>query len=52
MTGFITHLTRQLNLIANMKTMCPRVVTCWLSTEVIKWFKIHRPQLLAHVESK
>jgi hypothetical protein len=44
MTGFITHLTRQLNLIADMKTMCPRVVNCWLSTEkVIKWFKIHRP---------
>jgi len=53
MTGFITHLTRQLNLIANMKTTCPRVVNRWLSTEkVIKWFKIHRPQLLAHVEFK
>jgi hypothetical protein len=26
MTGFITHLTRQLNLIANMKTTCPRVI--------------------------
>jgi len=36
-----------------MKTTCPRVVNRWLSTEkVIKWFKIHRPQLLAHVESK
>jgi hypothetical protein len=44
MTGFITHLTRQLNLIADMKTMCPRVVNRWLSTgKVIKWFKIHRP---------
>ncbi|CAM6049220.1 unnamed protein product [Sphagnum compactum] len=53
MTGFITHLTRQLNLIAHMKTTCPRVVNRWLSTEkVIKWFKIHRPQLLAHIESK
>jgi hypothetical protein len=53
MTGFITHLTWQLNLIADMKTTCPRVVNCWLSTEkVIKWFKIHRPQLLAHIESQ
>jgi hypothetical protein len=53
MTGFITHLTRQLNLIADMKTTCPRVVNRWLSTEkVIKWFKIHWPQLLAHIESK
>jgi hypothetical protein len=44
MTGFITHLTRQLNLITNMKTTCLRVVNRWLSTEkVIKWFKIHRP---------
>jgi hypothetical protein len=53
MTGFITHLTQQLNLIAAMKTTCPHVVNRWLSTEkVIKWFKIHRPQLLAHIESK
>ncbi len=36
-----------------MKTTCPHVVNRWLSTEkVIKWFKIHRPQLLAHIESK
>ncbi len=53
MTGFITHLTQQLNLIADMKTTCPRVINHWLSTEkVIKWFKIHQPQLLAHIESK
>jgi hypothetical protein len=53
MTGFITHLTRQQNLIADMQTTCPRVVNRWLSTEkVIKWFKAHRPQLLAHIESK
>jgi hypothetical protein len=44
MTRFITHLTWQLNLIADMKTTCPRVVNCWLSVEkVIKWFKIHQP---------
>jgi hypothetical protein len=36
-----------------MQTMCPRVVNRWLLTEkVISWFKIHRPQLLAHIESK
>jgi hypothetical protein len=53
MTGFITHLTWQLNLIANMKTTCPCVINRWLSTEkVIKWFKIHRPQLLAHIKFK
>ena len=54
LTGFITHLTRQLNLIAEMQKTCPRVVNWWLSTEkVISWFKIHRPrQLLAHVETK
>jgi len=43
MTGFITHLTRHLNLITDMKTTCPRVVNRWLSTKVIKWFKIHWP---------
>jgi hypothetical protein len=53
MIGFITHLTRQQNLIAKMQTTCPCVVNHWLSTEkVINWFKIHRPQLLAHIESK
>ena len=53
LTGFITHLTRQLNLIAEMQTTCPRVVNRWLSTEkVISWFKLHRPQLLAHIEAK
>jgi hypothetical protein len=53
MTGFITHLTRQQNLIAEMQTTCPHVVNRWLSTEkVINWFKIHRPQLLAHIKSK
>jgi hypothetical protein len=53
MTGFITHLTWQQNLIAEMQTMCPRVVNRWLSMEkVISWLKIHRPQLLTHIESK
>jgi len=53
MTGFISHLARQQNLIMEMQTTCPRVVNRWLSTEkVINWFKIHRPQLLAHIESK
>jgi hypothetical protein len=36
-----------------MNTTCPRIVNRWLSTEkVIKWFKIHRLELLAHIESK
>jgi len=53
MTGFITHLTHQQNLIAEMQTTCPRVVNRWLSTEkVISWFKIHWPQLLVHIKSK
>ncbi len=53
MTRFITHLTRQLNLITDMKIMCLCVINRWLSTEkVIKWFKIHRPRLLAHIKSK
>lgn len=53
MTGFITHITRQQKLIMDMNTTCPRIVNRWLSTEkVIKWFKIHRPELLAHIESK
>jgi hypothetical protein len=53
MTGFITHLTRQQNLIIEMQTTCLRVVNRWLSTKkVISWFKIHRPKLLAHIESK
>jgi hypothetical protein len=42
-----------MNMIAEMQTTCPRVVNRWLSTEkVISWFKIHRPQLLTHIESK
>ncbi len=53
MTRFIIHLTRQQNLIAEMQTTCLRVINCWLSTKkVINWFKIHRPQLLAHIKSK
>ena len=54
LTEFISHLTRQLNLIASMDTTCPRtIVNWWLSTEkVISWFKLHRPQLLAHIAEK
>ena len=54
MDGFITHLTRQLNLIAEMQqTTCPRVVNQWMSTEkVISWFKLHRPQSMAHIKAK
>jgi hypothetical protein len=36
-----------------MQNTCLCVVNHWLSTEkVISWFKINRPQLLAHIESK
>ncbi len=53
MISFITHLIRQLKLIANMGTMCFCIVNCWLSTyKVTKWFKIHHPGLLLHSESK
>jgi hypothetical protein len=42
LTGFITHLTRQLNLIAEMQTTCPRVVNRWILTEkIISWLKLH-----------
>jgi hypothetical protein len=53
MTGFITHITRQQKLIADMNTTCPCIVNRWLLIEkVINWFKIHRLELLAHIESK
>jgi hypothetical protein len=53
MTGFITHITHQYKLIVDMNTMCPRIVNRWLLTEKVpKWFKIHCPELLAHIESK
>ncbi len=53
MTGFITHITCQQKLIVDMNTTCPRIINQWLSTKkVTKWFKIHRPELLAHIELK
>jgi len=53
MTDFITHITCQQKLIANMNTTCPYIVNRWLLTEkVTKWFKIHRLELLMHIESK
>jgi mannose/fructose/N-acetylgalactosamine-specific phosphotransferase system component IID len=36
-----------------MNTMCPCIVNQRLSTKkIIKWFKIHRLELLVHIESK
>jgi hypothetical protein len=53
MTDFITHITYQQKLIVDMNTTCACIVHRWLSTEkVTKWFKIHRLELLAHIESK
>ena len=53
MTGFIAHITRQMNLISEMQTTYPWVVNWWLSTKkVISWFKLHGPQLLALIEAK
>jgi hypothetical protein len=53
MLGFITYLGRQQKLIADMGTTCPRVVNRWLSTnKVTSWFKLHRTELLQHIEEK
>jgi hypothetical protein len=53
MTGFIIHITCQQKLIADMNTTCPHIINWWLLIEkVTKWFKIHHPKLLAHIESK
>lgn len=52
-TTFISYLSRQQNLIADMNTTCPRIVNRWLSTDkVFGWFKRHRPQLLQHINEK
>jgi hypothetical protein len=53
LTGFISHLTRQQNLIAKMGSSCPRLVNRWLSADkVTTWFKKKRPQLLQYIERK
>jgi hypothetical protein len=53
MTPLITHLIWQHKLIVEMGIMCPRIINRWLYTyKVTKWFKIHRPKLLMHIESK
>jgi hypothetical protein len=51
LTGFISHLTRQQNLIAEMGSTCPRLVNRWLSADkVTTWFKKKRPELLQYIE--
>jgi hypothetical protein len=50
MLRFITHLSRQQKLIADMGTTCPRIVNRWLSSyKVTNWFKLHRPALLNYI---
>lgn len=52
MLKFITHLSRQQKLIAEMGTTCPRIVNRWLSSyKVTNWFKLHRPELLHYIHS-
>lgn len=52
MLRFISHLSRQQKLIAEMGTKCPRVVNRWLSTyKVTNWFKLYRPELLRHIDA-
>lgn len=53
MTGFISHLTQQQNLIAEMSTMCPCVVNqCFSTDKITTWFKKHWLMLLAYIELK
>jgi hypothetical protein len=48
---FITHLSRQTKLIADMGTACPRIVNRWLSLyKVTSWFKLHPPALLNYIQ--
>ena len=50
MLKFISHLSRQQKLVADMDTTCPRVVNRWLSTyKVTNWFKMYRIDLLRYV---
>jgi hypothetical protein len=52
MLKFITHLSRQQKLIAEMGTTCPCIVNRWLSSyKVTNWFKLHRPELLHYIHS-
>ncbi|BBN00789.1 hypothetical protein Mp_2g02130 [Marchantia polymorpha subsp. ruderalis] len=54
LVSLIGYLRRQQNLIADMKTMCPKVaITCWLfMIKVMSWFKKHRIALLAYLDEK
>ncbi|KAH8933356.1 hypothetical protein BDL97_18G026700, partial [Sphagnum fallax] len=54
LVSLIGYLRRQHNLIADMKTMCPKVVlTRWLSMiKVMSWFKKHRIAVLAYLDEK
>ena len=48
---FITHLSQQQKLIADMSTTCRRILNRWLSFfQVTNWFKLHCPTLLNHIQ--
>ena len=54
LTVLIGYLRRQQNLVADMKTTCPKVaLTRWLSMiKVMNWFKKHRIDVQAHLDDK
>ncbi|KAH8944818.1 hypothetical protein BDL97_12G005300 [Sphagnum fallax] len=54
LVSLIGYLRRQQNLIADMKTTCPKVaLTRWLSMiKVMSWFKKHRIAVLAYLDEK
>ncbi|KAG7363603.1 hypothetical protein IV203_026964 [Nitzschia inconspicua] len=54
LTGVTGHLRRQQNLIQDMKSICPTLVTtCWMSTgNVLKWLKANRIRLFRHFSEK
>jgi len=54
LVSLIGYLRRQQNLIADMKTTCPKVaLTHWLSMiKVMSWFKKHRIAVLAYLDEK
>ena len=52
--GITGHLRRQVNLISEMQSKCPRFVnTCWLSMEqFLSWLILNRPCLTQHFDEK
>ena len=54
LTALIGYLRRQQNLVADMKTTCPKVaLSRWLSMiKVMKWFKKHRIVVQTYLDEK